>query len=153
VPAPQAVYCCFASGKDRTPFSESCNLTIGLPPTVTGCGRARSFGSAPARRADCSNGDCPRVRVREIARISASADHVAADLAADGCSHTSTVNHVHTRAACLADLCDRAVRLMKRRAGHGLRRCCDGQSKDDRDQPDHSLLLCEPSRRVFLEGC
>jgi len=51
----------------------------------------------------------------EIARISVSADDVAADVAAGGCGHASAVNHVHTRSASLADLCDHVVRLRKRR--------------------------------------
>jgi hypothetical protein len=68
-----------------------------------------------ARRADCSNEDCPHVRAREMARISASADDVAADVAAGGCGHASAVNHVHARAASFADLRDHVVRLMNRR--------------------------------------
>jgi hypothetical protein len=68
-----------------------------------------------ARRADCSNEDCPQVRAREMARISASADDVTADLAAGGCGHASAVNHVHARATSFADLRDHVVRLMNRR--------------------------------------
>ena len=43
------------------------------------------------------------------------ADDSAADMATGGCGHASAVDHVHTRAACLADLRDHVVRLMKRR--------------------------------------
>jgi hypothetical protein len=39
---------------------------------------------------------------------------------------------------------------MKRRDRHGLRGCRDDQSKGNSNQPDHSLLLCEPSE---LEAC
>ena len=52
---------------------------------------------------------------REIARISLSADGVAADVSAGGCGHAAAVNHVHARSASLADLCDHVVRLRKRR--------------------------------------
>jgi hypothetical protein len=70
-----------------------------------------------ARRADCSNEDCPHVRAREMVKISASAgsDDFAADVAAGGCGHASAVNHVHARAASFADLRDHAVGLMNRR--------------------------------------
>jgi hypothetical protein len=54
-------------------------------------------------------------RAREMERISASADDVAADVAAGGCGHASAVNHVHTCAASFADLRHHVVRLMKRR--------------------------------------
>lgn len=55
------------------------------------------------------------MRAREMARTSASADDVAADVAAGGCGHASAVNHVHARAASFADLRNHAVGLMNRR--------------------------------------
>jgi hypothetical protein len=39
-----------------------------------------------------------------------------------------------------AGLHGHAVRLMKRRGGHGLGGSCDGQSKSNSDQPDHCHL-------------
>jgi len=47
--------------------------------------------------------------------IALSADGVASDVTAGRCGHASAVDHVHTRAACLADLRDHAVRLRERR--------------------------------------
>ena len=64
-----------------------------------------------------------------------------ADVAAGGSRLAVTVDVVHTRAACFADLRDHAVRLMKGCGRHGLRRCCDDQNKGNSDQPDHSFLL------------
>jgi hypothetical protein len=78
------------------------------------------------------------------------ADDFAADVAPGGCRDASAVDHVHTRAACLADLRHHVVRLMKWRERHGLRRRCDGQGKDNSDQPDHSLL---PSTHLQEERC
>ncbi len=40
----------------------------------------------------------------------------------------------------ISALRDHAVRLMKRRERHSLRRCCEGQRKGNSDQPDHSFL-------------
>ena len=60
-------------------------------------------------------------------------DHPAADMAAGRCSYAGTIDIVHARAACVADLRDHAVWLMKRRGRHGLRGCCDGQSKCNSD--------------------
>jgi hypothetical protein len=75
----------------------------------------------------------------DFLEFSVAADDSAADVAAGGCSYADAVNHVHTRAACVADLSDHAVRLMKRRDRHGLRGCCDGQGKDNSNQPDHGF--------------
>ena len=70
-------------------------------------------------------------------------DHSAADVAAGGCSYAGTINLVHTGTTCFADLRDHAVRLIKRRGRHGLRRRCDRQRKgSNSDQPDHWLLPC-----------
>ena len=44
-------------------------------------------------------------------------------------SYTDTVNSYPIRAAALGDLHDKAVRLMKWREWHGLRRCREGQGK------------------------
>jgi len=49
-----------------------------------------------------------------------------ADMALGGSGHADTINSYPARAACFADLSDHAVRLMKRRGRHGLRRGCDG---------------------------
>jgi len=59
---------------------------------------------------------------------SVACDHSAADMAAGGCSRAPTecVIPLHSRATCLTDLRDHAVRLMKRRGRHGLCRRCDG---------------------------
>ena len=78
-------------------------------------------------------------------------DHPAADMAAGRCSYAGTIDIVHTRAACVADLRDHAVWLMKRRGRHGLRGCCDGQSKCNSDEPNHCHLPYEPSKKDFLE--
>ena len=78
-------------------------------------------------------------------------DHPAADMAAGRCSYAGTIDIVHTRAACVADLRDHAVWLMKRRRRHGLRGCCDGQSKCNSDEPNHCHLPYEPSKKDFLE--
>ena len=60
------------------------------------------------------------------------------------------IDHVHTRAARVTDLSDRALRVMKRRGRHGQRRCCNSQNKAKSDQPDHGFLQsCELSRRDF----
>ena len=75
-----------------------------------------------------------------------------ADMALGGSGHADTINPYPTCTACFADLRDHAVRLMKRRDRHGLRRCCDGQ-KDNADEPDHPYLRCEASRTHFLEEC
>jgi hypothetical protein len=66
---------------------------------------------------------------------------VAADLAFGGSGHADTINSYPTRAARCADLCDHAVRLMKRRRRHGLRTCCDGQRTNKSNQPDHWFSL------------
>ncbi len=73
-------------------------------------------------------------------------DHPAADVAAGGCGRAATerVIPAHSRATCLTDLRDHAVRLMKRRGRHGLRRRCDGQRKCNSDQPDHCFLHTVP---------
>ena len=57
---------------------------------------------------------------------SVACDDSSADMAAGGCSYAATIDVVHTRAACVPDLRDHAVRLMKRRGRHGLCRRCDG---------------------------
>jgi hypothetical protein len=57
-----------------------------------------------------------------------------------GSGHADTINSGSTRAAGGSDLRDHAVRLMKRRERHSLRRCCEGQPKGNSDQPDHSFL-------------
>jgi hypothetical protein len=49
-----------------------------------------------------------------------------ADMALGGSGHADIINSYPTRAACFTDLRDHAIRLMKRRDWHGLRRCCDG---------------------------
>jgi hypothetical protein len=68
-----------------------------------------------------------------------------------GSSHAAASDQCPTRAASEADLRDHPVRLMKWCERHRLRRCCEGQRKGNSDQPDHSSLPCEPSRRDFLE--
>ena len=72
---------------------------------------------------------------------------------AGGSTYALTIDHVHTRTTCFADLCDHAIRLMKRCKRCGLRGCCDGQGKSDSDQPDHCFLHVIHSTRDFLEGC
>jgi hypothetical protein len=57
-----------------------------------------------------------------------------------GSGHADTINSGPTRAAGGSDLRDHAVRLMKRRERHSLRRCCEGQPRGNSDQPDHSFL-------------
>ena len=54
-----------------------------------------------------------------------------ANVATGGGRHAATIDIVHTRAACLADLRDHAVRLMKRHGRHGLHGCCQGQGKSN----------------------
>jgi hypothetical protein len=58
-------------------------------------------------------------------------------MALGGSGHADTINPYPTRATRFADLRDHAVRLMERRDRHGLRRCGDGESKSNSDQPDH----------------
>jgi hypothetical protein len=72
--------------------------------------------------------------------------HLPADMALGGSGYANTINSYPTGTTCFADLRDHAVRLMKRRGRHGLRRCCDGQCKDNAYEPDHSFLRCEPMR-------
>ena len=72
-------------------------------------------------------------------------------MALGGSGHADTINTYPTCAACFADLRDHAVRLMKRRGRHGLRRCCDGQCKDNGYEPDHSFLRCELREQTFLD--
>ena len=75
----------------------------------------------------------------------------AADVAAGSSGHADTMNSDPTRATCHTDLREHAVRLMKGRGRHGLRRRCDGEGKgSNSDQPDHCFLPYEPSRRDFL---
>ena len=77
-------------------------------------------------------------------------DHSPADVAAGGCSYAATIDVVHTRAACVADLRDHAVRPMQwREWSGGLRRCREGQGKGDSDQPDHFF---PPFREVKLQS-
>jgi hypothetical protein len=72
-----------------------------------------------------------------------------ADMALGGSGHADTIYSYPTRAACFADLRDHAVRLMKRRDRHGLRRCCDGQGKSSNsDQSDHVSLPYVSARFV-----
>ncbi len=70
------------------------------------------------------------------------------DMASGGSRHADTINPYPTRATCFADLRDHAIRLMERRDRHGLRRCGDGQSKSNSDQPDHFV---SPLRAFNLE--
>jgi hypothetical protein len=72
-------------------------------------------------------------------------------MALGGSGHADTINSYPTRAACFTDLRDHAVRLMKRRGRHCLRRCCDGQCKDNGYEPDHSFLRCELREQIFLD--
>ena len=61
-----------------------------------------------------------------------------ADMASGGSCHADTINSYPTHPASFADLRDHAVRLMKRRGRHGLRRRCDAQAKcSNSDQPEH----------------
>ena len=73
-------------------------------------------------------------------------------MALGGSGHADTINSDPTRAACFADLRDHAVRLMKRRGRHGMRRCHDGECKDNGYEPDHSFLRCNASRELVLIG-
>jgi hypothetical protein len=63
-------------------------------------------------------------------------------MALGGSGHADTINSDPARAACFADLRDHAVPLMKRRRRHGLRRRCDGQSKNNSDDSNHWFLSC-----------
>ena len=74
-------------------------------------------GTLEARRAHAQSG---------FLDFSVASDHSAADMAAGGCSYAATIDVVHTRAACVPDLRDHAVRLMKRRGRHCLGGGCDG---------------------------
>jgi hypothetical protein len=60
-----------------------------------------------------------------------------AGLAAHDSRPADTIDHVHTRAAGMADLRDQAVRLIEWGGWHSLRRCCNGQGKDNSQQPNH----------------
>jgi hypothetical protein len=96
------------------------------------------------------------VRVSVIPNASASTPartpaDLSADMALGGSGHADTINSYPTRAACFTDLRDHAVRLMKRPGRHCLRRCCDGQCKDNGYEPDHSFLRCELREQIFLD--
>jgi hypothetical protein len=56
-----------------------------------------------------------------------------ADMASGGSCHADTINSYPTHPASFADLRDHAVRLMKRRGRHGMRRCCGDQGKGNSD--------------------
>ena len=56
-----------------------------------------------------------------------------ADMASGGSCHADTINSYPTHPACFADLRDHAVRLMKRRGRHRMRRCCGDQGKGNSD--------------------
>jgi hypothetical protein len=59
-------------------------------------------------------------------------------LAESGSSDANTLNSDPARAACFADLRDHVGRPMQwRERCSSLRRCREGQSKSDSDQPDH----------------
>src|SRR6476646_12055496 len=78
-------------------------------------------------------------------------------MAAGGCSRAPTecVIPLHSRATCLPDLRDHAVRLMKRRGRHCLGGGCDGQSKCNSDQPEccHVKLLFEAEASGWDARC
>jgi hypothetical protein len=91
-----------------------------------------------------------------------------ADMAGGGSGHADTINSYPARAACFADLSDHAVRLMKRRRRHRLRRWKqqhgDAKKKraSERDTCGHvNLLLKERpnpnnvglGRDAPLRGC
>ena len=59
---------------------------------------------------------------------------------AGGSTHADTINHVHTRTACFADLRDHAVWLMKGSERCGLGGCCDRQGKGD--SPPNPVSHC-----------
>ena len=74
----------------------------------------------------------PQPCFRGISSLNATATHcmhsdrTPGGIPAGGSTNAGTIDHVITGTACMADLRDHTVRLMKRRRRHGLRRCCDG---------------------------
>ena len=107
--------------------------------------------SRAAERPPCSSPASSAVSVPPNASAS-TPSRTPAGLADGGSGHADTINSYPTRAACIADLRDHAVRLMKRRGRHGLCGCCDGQNKCNSDQPDHCFLHVILSRRDFLKA-
>jgi hypothetical protein len=77
-----------------------------------------------AEEFEARQGQCPV----GLLRLSVACDDSAADIAAGGCGRAATECFIpaHPRAAIAANLRYHAVRLMKRRERHGLRRCCEG---------------------------
>jgi len=74
-------------------------------------------------------------------------------MANGGSCHADTVDAYSARAASCANLRDHAVRLMKRRERHRMRRSCGGQGNGNSDQSDHiyfstSELTGEPTTRL-----
>jgi len=66
-------------------------------------------------------------------------DRTSGGVPAGSSTNAGAIDHVITGTACMADLRNHTVRLMKRRRRHGLRRSCDGQGKNYSDQPDHGF--------------
>src|SRR5262249_20967945 len=87
--------------------------------------------------------------------VAAVAVIAAAHLAEGGPGHAYTIHSDPARAAAFADLGDEAVRL-KRRAGHGVRRWCEGQRKarngDESDHPASPLRFSVASTARPVDG-
>ena len=80
------------------------------------------------------------VSIPPTANVPCAPHRTPANLASGDSGHADTTNQCPTRSAEEGDLRGYAVRLMKRRWRHGLRRRCDGQGKSSNsDQPEHWL--------------
>jgi hypothetical protein len=60
-------------------------------------------------------------------------DRTPGGVPAGNSTNAGAIDHVITGTACMADLRDHTVRLMKRRGRHCLGGGCDGQSKSNCD--------------------
>jgi hypothetical protein len=110
----------------------SASATIGLSRALhenaSGNNEKPRQANRASRLVDCAERPlAPEVTYDQSASKASSAPaDGAAGLAFCGSGHADTINSCPTRSASRSDLRDHAVRMMKRRGRHGLRRRCDG---------------------------
>src|SRR6478735_2587318 len=99
------------------------------------------MNESPAGRHDFAATGVSGVSIPPIANVTCTPHRTpaggAADVAFGGSGHTDTTNSCPTHSASDGDLRGNAVRLVKRRKRHGLRRRYEGQGKGNSNQPDH----------------
>jgi hypothetical protein len=93
-------------------------------------GQGAVAGSGPAGRALAELGQGLASSVFSLSNVPADDS---AGMPDGGSGDAAASDYCPTGAASQADLRDHSVRLMKRREGHGLRRCCEGQRKGNSD--------------------